>query len=82
MRSTGESFTRYVLRPIAVYPRQADLKMSCRRRRLKAIWAMGVKRCQGTLWSEEFDGQELHGALVGELRSGAARIRHFPNIVD
>ena len=27
---------------------------------------MGVNGCQGTPWSEELDGKELHGALGGE----------------
>ena len=28
--------------------------------------AGGVSKCQGTPWSEELDGKELHGALRGE----------------
>ena len=28
--------------------------------------ATGVNECQGTPWSEEFDGKELHGALGDE----------------
>ena len=27
---------------------------------------MGINGCQGTPWSEELDGKELHGALGGE----------------
>ena len=43
---------------------------------------MEVNECQGTPWSEELDGKELHGALGGELRSGAEGIRRSLDIVN
>ena len=46
--------------------RQASSKISCRQRRHEAIWAMRVDGCEGTLWSEELDVKELHGALGDE----------------
>ena len=44
--------------------------------------AAGVNGCQGTPWSEEFDGEELHGAAWWRLRSGAERVHCFIYIVD
>ena len=41
-----------------------------------------VNGCQGTPWSEELDGKELHGVAWWRLRSGAERIRCFLCIVD
>ena len=32
--------------------------------------AAGVDGCQGTPWSEELDGKELHGAVGGEHDKG------------
>ena len=39
---------------------------------------MGINGCQGTLWSEELSGKELHGAAWWRVPSGAERIRFFP----
>ena len=32
----------------------------------RGMKAAGMSGCQGTPWSEELDGKELHGALGGE----------------
>ena len=36
-------------------------------RRHAAMGAGGIDGCQGTPWSEELDGKELHGAAGGDL---------------
>ena len=35
--------------------------------------AVGINGCQGTPWSEELDGKELHGAASWLVRSGVER---------
>ena len=36
-------------------------------RRHMVVGAGGMNGCQGTPWSEELDGKELHGAAGGDL---------------
>ena len=75
-RGTSESFTPYVLRSIAVSPQPGWFE------ELATMEAAGINGYQGTPWSEELDGKELHGAAWWRLRSGTERVRCFLYIVD
>ena len=48
-------------------------------RRHEAMGAAGKNGCQGTPWSEEFDGKELHGEAWWRVRSGVEIIRFLPH---
>ena len=68
-RYKSKSFAPYVLRSIVVSPQSGWFE------ELAAVEAAGVNGCQGTPWSEELNGKELHGALGGECdleRKGSA----------
>ena len=65
--SMGDTSAPYVLRLIAVSP-QSQVDMWSRQVRGHAVMgAWRINRCQGTPWSEELDGKELHGAAGGDL---------------
>ena len=69
MKSSRERTSdSYVLRSIAVSPRsQADTWNRQSLRRHAVMGAGGTSGCQGTSWSEELDGKELHGIACGDL---------------
>ena len=56
----------YVLRLIAVLPEARLIRGTVKVRRHETMKAAAVSGCQGTPWSEELDGKELHRALGGE----------------
>ena len=58
--------TPYVLRLIAVPAEARLVRGAVKVRRYESMWAVGTNGCQGTPWSEELDGKELHGAACGE----------------
>ena len=65
-RDTGESFTPYVLRSIAVSPQPTWSENVMPSTTARGYLSNGVNGCQGRPWSEELDSKELHGALGDE----------------
>ena len=67
----------YVWRLVAVFPKPAWFEGAAKLRRHEAMEAAGINVSQGAPWSEELDGEELHGAAWWRVRSRAERIRFF-----
>ena len=65
-RGTGKSFTPYVLRPVAGSLQPGWFENIMPSTTARGHLSYGVNGCQGTAWSGELDGKELHGVLVGE----------------
>ena len=63
---TGELFTPCVLRSITVSPQPSCFENIMASTMARSRSSTGVNGCQGTPWSEELDGKELHGALDDE----------------
>ena len=60
---------------------EASLVLGCAKvRRHEATGTAGMNVSQGTLWSKEPDGKELHRAGWWRVRSGAERILFFLHI--
>ena len=67
----------YVLRLIAMSPKQGWFEGAIKVRRHKAMETVRMNGCQETPWSEELDGKVLHWAAWWQLRSGVERICVF-----
>ena len=63
-------------KPVAPEDPDGEISRGC------SIWMSGVNGCQGTPWSEELDGKELHEALGGERDLELRGFAVFWNIVD